>query len=54
MCCENRWPNEQGKVVEKVVKRLRGVDFYQVIENARKINFKKCPKGGLRYDIMFL
>jgi hypothetical protein len=30
------------------------VRFFQVAENMGKINFEKCPKGGLRYDIMVL
>lgn len=37
-----------------VVKRGKGVVFAQVIENAQKINFKKCPICPMQYDIMVL
>jgi hypothetical protein len=39
---------------KKVVKRQAGVQFCQVAENMGKINFEKCPKDSLRYDIMVL
>lgn len=39
---------------KKAVKRREGVQFFQVAEKMGKINFKKCPKGGLRHDIMVL
>lgn len=54
MPCERLGENEQEKLVEKVVKRVSELNFYQVIENVRKINSEKCPKEGLRYDIMIL
>jgi hypothetical protein len=50
----NRWQNKHRKNVEKLVKGLGGCEFYQVFENTRKIILEKCPKGGLRYDIMVL
>jgi hypothetical protein len=28
--------------------------FWQVIEKAQKIIFKKCPSCGMQYDIMIL
>jgi hypothetical protein len=40
--------------VEKVVKGCAGGDFFQVVENVDKINFGKCPKDGLQYDIIVL
>lgn len=50
----NCWQNKQRKNVEKLVKGLGGYEFCQVFENAREIILGKCPKGGLRYDIMVL
>jgi hypothetical protein len=40
--------------LKNVVKRGKGVIFAQVIENAKKINFKKCPIYPMQYDIMVL
>jgi hypothetical protein len=40
--------------VEKVVKGGRHCILCQVVENVEKINFEKCPKEALRYDIMVL
>jgi hypothetical protein len=39
---------------KNVVKRGKGVIFVQVIEKAKKINFKKCPIYPMQYDIMVL
>jgi hypothetical protein len=38
----------------KVVKRQSGGRSVQVVEKLEKINFKKCPKRPLQYDIMVL
>jgi hypothetical protein len=48
------WSDEQEMAVGKVVKREEGCGFAEVIENAAKINFKKCPKHPLHYDILVL
>lgn len=42
------------KLVEKSCQEFRGDGFSQLLEKIEKINRKKCPKGGLRYDIMVL
>jgi hypothetical protein len=52
--CEKRSEYDHQGMVEKVVKRGLRVRNFQVIENVRKINFRKCPKEALRYDIMVL
>jgi hypothetical protein len=39
---------------ENVVKRGKGSIFVQVVENAEKINFKKCHSYPMRCDIMVL
>jgi hypothetical protein len=46
--------SEQGRPVEKVVKRGEGGGFAQVVENVEKINFQKCPNCPMQYDIMNL
>jgi hypothetical protein len=46
--------SEHRKIVQKSVKRAMRSRIFQVVENRRKINFRKCPKDRLRYDIMVL
>jgi hypothetical protein len=45
---------ERRTFSRNVVKRGRGTFFAQVIENAQKINFQKCPIYPMQYDIMVL
>ena len=45
---------ERRTFSKNVVKRGRGMFFAQVIENAQKINFIKCPIYPMQYDIMVL
>jgi hypothetical protein len=52
--CERRGEYDHPGMVEKVVKRERRARNFQVTENVREINFEKCPKEALRYDIMVL
>jgi predicted metal-binding protein len=47
-----RAANCQKKAVEKVVKGVKRVRFAEVIENAEKINFQKCPFHSMQRDIM--
>jgi hypothetical protein len=45
---------QQNTFSKNVVKRRKRVIFSQVIEKAKKINFKKCPNYPMQYDITAL
>jgi hypothetical protein len=46
--------NEQREPVEESCQEEGAGGIFQVIENADKINFEKCPKHPLPCDIMVL
>jgi hypothetical protein len=50
----NRLAKQTVDCCAKSCQEGNGPGFFQVPENAEKLNLGKCPKHSLRYDILVL